>query len=117
MIDENAQKTTCCYQGIDIKHFFIFVFLKLHFHCFLFGRYGLKESLVGLESQHLGKKSIGEDMDFDIEVANIGIVKATGSFNFILGFSHFLLQGQEILIGLQIWIALGDGEQRLQGIG
>src|SRR6516225_2513052 len=70
----------------------------------------LEERLLA-EAQRAGKEIVGKRLDADVEVARGAVVVAARHLQLILDLGQLLLQAQEILVGLEARIGLGDREQ------
>ena len=67
------------------------------------------------DAGHAGDQARGEHLGDGVEVAHVGVVEAAGGLDAVLGLDQLLLQVHEVAVGLELGVALGDGEQRFQG--
>ena len=53
----------------------------------------------------------GDRLDLGVEVADGGVVVAPGRGDAVLGGGQLVLQGHEVLVGLEVGVGLGDGDE------
>ena len=66
-------------------------------------------------------EDVGDDvrrhrLDLRVEVPHGGVVVAAGRRDAVLGGGQLLLEGEEVLVGLEVGVGLGDGEQATEGL-
>src|SRR5262245_25292301 len=74
------------------------------------------EVLHSLKMKEAGNDARGKGGKFDGEVANISVVKSAGGLDFVFGVLELALKLEEILIGLEIRIGFGYGEEAAEGV-
>src|ERR1700681_534585 len=70
----------------------------------------LEERLLP-EAEHARHHIVGEGLNADVQVAHGAVVVAARHLQLILDLGQLLLQGEKILVGLELRIGLGDSEQ------
>ncbi len=70
-----------------------------------------------LEAEHVGDDVRGEDLLAHVELHDVVVVELPGVGDLALGPGQLLLEHEEVLVGLELGVALGHGEQGLQGAG
>ena len=60
---------------------------------------------------------LGKHLDPVLVLLGRVVVILPGETDLVLGCGQLFLQGKEILIGLEVGVGLGHGEERTQGLG
>src|SRR5581483_3336735 len=72
------------------------------------------EELGLLEVEHRGDDIGRERLDPPVEVADVAVVEAPSRLQPVLGVGELLLEGEEVLVRLQLRVVLRDREQLTQ---
>src|SRR6266480_3849187 len=70
-------------------------------------------TIVLPEAEHVGDEVAREALDPGVQLQDGVVVELAGVGDAALGRSELLLEGQEVLVGLQFGVGLGHREQRL----
>src|SRR5881396_1285840 len=79
-------------------------------------RLGLEE-LALQEAEHAGEEVVREDLDRVVVVQDACVVVLPAERDLVLGRRDLFLQGQDVLVGLELRVVLDDGEQGAQRRG
>src|SRR4029079_3640622 len=80
------------------------------------GRLGLGvEELAGREAADAGDEVAGDRRDRGVVVEDGGVVVLAAERDLVLGRRQLLLELEDVLVGLEVWVVLDDREQRSEG--
>src|SRR5436190_23189853 len=69
------------------------------------------KALTPHEVKHAGDEILWEHFDLRVVAHHAVVVKLPGERDLVLGRGQFFLQAHEVLVRLEFWISLGNGEQ------
>src|SRR5215510_3207082 len=69
-----------------------------------------------LEVEHQGDDRRGKRLHAPVVILNVRVVEAAGRLDTVLGVGEFALQGEEVLVRLQLGVILGHREQPAEGL-
>src|SRR6185503_10343699 len=72
------------------------------------------EVVAPADAEAPGDDVPGERLDRGVEIADDGVVVAPGVLDRVLEAGELALKLQEVLVRPQLWVALGDGEERTE---
>ncbi len=75
------------------------------------------EEFHGGEMESAGDHVTREALDGRVQVADIAVVEAAGGLDLVLRIGELVLEREEILVGFEVGIGLGDGENGLKSAG
>lgn len=88
---------------------------ELHFHDFALGGLHFEESSsIRRESEQVRDGVGGERLGLVAAVPEVSVVEAARGLDAVLGVDRFLLQLQELGVGLQVGVVLGEGEDAIK---
>jgi hypothetical protein len=61
--------------------------------------------------EHARDEVARDRLDLGVELADVGVVVAPGGRDPVLGGGQFSLQRREVLVGLEVGVGLGDGDE------
>src|SRR5438552_4663237 len=73
------------------------------------------EELPRREMTHPRDDARGKRLDLRVQRGHLVVVELTGVGDLRLGAGELLLQREEVLVRLQVWVVLGHGQQLAQG--